>query len=163
MPSITHQWLLLWAARKMQQDGIVLSFFEGPAPHAGLWNDLPRPPMVGAFRPDAIGYKPESDVIAVAEAKTAWDLGTSHSRAQIKAFGNAYSPLLERRCHLYIAVPASAVSQLDRVLLDNGLLSSRTITRLHIPDILLEDSFHAPARNTPRIAPPSSRGNGISA
>jgi hypothetical protein len=119
--------------------------------------------MVGAFRPDAIGYKPESDVIAVAEAKTAWDLGTSHSRAQIKAFGNAYSPLLERRCHLYLAVPASAVSQLDQVLLDNGLLSSRTITRLHIPDILLEDSFHAPARSTPRISPASSRGNGIPA
>src|SRR5580658_1632260 len=163
MPSMTHQWLLLWAARKMQQDGIVLTSFEGPAPHAGLWNSLPHPPKVGEFRPDAIGYKPGSDVIAVAEAKTAWDLGSAHSRSQIKAFGNSYSPLLNRRCHLYIAVPASAVSQLDRVLIDSGLLSSCSITRLHIPDILLEDSFHAPARNPPRIASASSRGNGISA
>src|SRR5256885_7529567 len=86
MPTTTHQWLLLWAARRMTRDGFVLGGFEGPAPHGGVWNALPPPFELHGYRPDAWGLS-ESGEIGFAEAKTFDDIDTEHTRAQLSVFG----------------------------------------------------------------------------
>jgi hypothetical protein len=41
------------------------------------------------------------------------------------------------RCRLYLAVPRSASTTLDRVLSTVGLLGAPQVVRLHIPDCLI--------------------------
>lgn len=155
MPSLGHQHLVLWAARRMAADGFVLTGFDGPAPYAGAWNRLPRPFSIAGVRCDATGVAPQSGKIAVAEAKTADDLASAHSHRQLRVFGTLVDKRSGSLCRLYIAVPRSAVYQLDRALIVTGLIGAQHITRLHIPDAMLEEPIHV-ARQSSVYAAASS-------
>jgi hypothetical protein len=100
---------------------------------------------------------PETDEIAVGEAKSADDLASEHSRHQLRIFGG----LVDRRsgalCRLYIAVPRSAVYELDRALIATGLIGARHVIRLHIPDIMLEEYTHGARQPPVGIAAAPSR------
>lgn len=152
MPSAAHQHLLLWVARRMTRDGIVLTGFEGPAPYAGVWNRLPPPFSIAGVRCDASGVVPVTDEIAVGEAKTADDLATEHSHRQLRVFGGLRDKRSGALCRLYIAVPRSAVYELDRALIATGLIGARHVVRLHIPDVLLEESVHVARQTSARVA-----------
>ena len=157
MPSIAHQHLLLWIARRMTRDGFVLTGFDGPAPYAGRWNQLPPPFSIAGVRCDATAVSPETDEIAVGEAKTAEDLATDHTHHQLRILGGLVDKRSGALCPLYIAVPRSVVYELDRALIATGLIGARHVIRLHIPDVLLQESVHV-ARPTPdRIAATPSR------
>ena len=140
MPSPAHQWLLLWAARRMEADGFVLGGFEGPATQGGLRNALPLPFSLRGTRPDAWGLHQKHPLIGFAEAKTVRDVDTQHTRRQLRVFGATKMKNSGNRCPLYIAVPQSAAYALDKVLIDIGLLRAANVVRLHIPDILLKAS-----------------------
>jgi len=139
VPSSTHQALLLWAARKMARDGFAIAGYEGESPQGGIWNLLPPPPTVGRVRPDAWGCDRTGARIAFAEAKTAADIDTDHTREQLRAFARVRSGPTGTTAVLYLAIPRSAAPALDRVLAELGLVGARELVRVHVPDILLED------------------------
>jgi hypothetical protein len=137
MAGNAHQWLLVWAARRMCADGFFLGGFEAHARQAGVWNALPPPFELRGVRPDAWGVRTKDSLFAFAEAKAADDIDTRHTRAQLKVFGFTRMRRSVYRCPLYVSVPRSAASLLDRVLADLGLIGAKHVIRLHIPDALL--------------------------
>jgi hypothetical protein len=137
MASIAHQWLLVWAARRMCADGFLLGGFEAYARQAGVWNALPPPFELRGVRPDAWGIRTEDSLLAFGEAKTEDDIDTRHTRAQLSVFGFTRMRQSVHRCPLYISIPRSAASRLDRVLADLDLIGAKHVIRLHIPDALI--------------------------
>jgi hypothetical protein len=123
----------------MSADGFVLRGFEATAVQAGSWNSLPVPFTLSGVRPDAWGLRRRDSLLAFAEAKTANDIDTQHTRAQLRVLGYVHGANDRRRCPLYVAVPRSRAKLLDRVLIDVGLIGLRHIVRLHIPDVLLPE------------------------
>jgi hypothetical protein len=138
MPTAPHQWLLLWAARRMTADGFLVGGFEAEAPQAGCWNALPPPFVIAGVRPDGWGIRMQDSLLAFAEAKTSDDIDTKHTRNQLQVFGFTNMRQSAQRCPLYVAIPRSCAYLLDRVLADLGLISARNVVRLHIPDVLLQ-------------------------
>ena len=139
MPSSIHQWLLVWTARRMAKDGFVVSGFEGRAPRGEEWSSLPSPFTFQGVRCDVWGQREHDQLIAFGEAKTFHDVDTVHTRRQLEVLGKARMRSAKATCPLYIAVPHSAVYELDRVLIDVGLLRAKNLVRLHIPDIIVEE------------------------
>lgn len=137
MAGVAHQWLLLWACRKMTSDGYAVTHYDGPTPHGGVWNSLPRPYSVGGLRPDGLGSHAATGELALVEAKTALDIMTPHSLTQMRVFGGKFWN--GELCRLYLAVPHTCVEILDRALVRTGLVSSVTIIRIHVPECLLKD------------------------
>lgn len=142
MAGVAHQWLLVWASRRMEADGFAVAGFDGQAPQGGDWNDMPPPLAIAGLRPDAWGVRQKDSLFAFAEAKTAGDIDNAHTRAQLAAFARARMSAKgeSRRCPLYIAIPRSAAHLLDRVLAATGLSGAPNIIRIHVPDILLQDA-----------------------
>jgi hypothetical protein len=78
-------------------------------------------------------------VIGFAEAKTALDVDNAHTRAQLRVLGFARMRGGRAYCPLYLAIPRSRTYDLDRVLIDVGLVGTKHVRRIHVPDILLLD------------------------
>jgi hypothetical protein len=127
----------------MTVDGYSVAGFDGPAPHGFLWNLQPRPPVIAHVRPDLWGICDASGAVAIGEAKTFDDVDTAHTRDQLRVFTALRDLRSGRRCRVYVAVPRSAVFELDRVLRDIGILDC--VSRVHVPDCLLTEytSAHA--------------------
>jgi len=123
----------------MSADGFLLRGFEAPAEQAGSWNRLPAPFTLKGVQPDAWGERACDSLLAFAEAKTAGDIDTKHTRAQLRVFGFTHLANDPRPCPLYVAIPRSCAGLLDRVLADLELISAPHIVRLHIPDIFLSE------------------------
>jgi hypothetical protein len=142
VPSLQHQWLLLWIARKLTHDGFVVKRFEGPSPHGGLWNHLDLPFGFKHSRPDAWAIHMTGGQIAIGEAKSDTDICSSHTLSQLRLFGRAVQRGTDARCPLYIAVPLSATRALDDALTRTGIIGRPHVHRLHIPDVLLRAPLH---------------------
>lgn len=138
MPSARHQQLLLWLARKMTADGFVVTGFDGTAAQGGAWNDLPRPLCINRVRPDVWGMSRKDGQVAVGEAKTGMDLSNPHTRRQFRSFGRLVQKDRGMLTRFYVAVPRSAAYALDSLLNDVGLLASRHVFRMHVPDPLVD-------------------------
>jgi hypothetical protein len=137
---MTHQWLLLWIARKMTADGFILGGYEGPTPQGGIWNVLPVPFEIASVRPDAWGIVASTGEIAVGEAKTADDLASAHTQRQLRVFGRLLQLERSAICRLYLAVPRSAAYLLDRALVKAEIIGEKNIIRMHVPDCLVLES-----------------------
>lgn len=135
MPSAQHQWLLLWALRKMTHDGFRVVARDGDLPQGGLWNRMPSSWRLEMHRPDALADDLHH-AIALAEANNIDDVDTEHTRSQLSSFAR-YIHGSSVGSRLYIAVPRTAARLLDRVLESLHLAGSPRIRRLHIPDCLL--------------------------
>lgn len=138
MPSHAHQSLLLWGVRTMMNDGFRIAGFDGRIDQAGDLNRLPAPIEVQGVRPDACGVSREEGVLGFVEAKTRGDIDNQHTRRQLRVLGYARMRDGKHRCPLYIVIPRSSAYALDKVLIDVGLLGSKHLRRIHVPDILLE-------------------------
>lgn len=149
MASSTHQWLLVWAARRMVKDGFIVSGFDGTAPRGNEWSSLPVPFTLEGVRADAWGLRQRDRSIAFGEAKTFDDIDTIHTRRQLRVLGKTKMKGSTAFCPFYIAIPHSAVYELDRVLIDVGLLRAKNLVRVHVPDVLLKDTLNV-ARETYR-------------
>ena len=125
----------MWAARKMVHDGFRIAGYDGRSVQGGLWNGLGRPPIIRGVRPDAWAF--DGVRIAFAEAKTSADIDTEHTRLQLEALVGLRDPASGARCRLYLAIPRSAVSLLDRALRAAAVVGKPEIVRLHVPDIFL--------------------------
>lgn len=124
----------------MVKDGFVVAGFDGHAPRGEEWSSLPIPFTYHGIRADAWGQREQDQMIAFGEAKTSRDIDTVHTRRQLEVLGKTRKKGAKDCCFLYIAVPNSAVYELDRVLIDVGLLRAKNVVRLHIPDILIEEA-----------------------
>jgi len=142
MAGLQHQSLLLWAARRMTEDGFVVAGFDGTAERGGWFNTLPMPFVLGAHRPDAWGADEDGSLIAFAEAKSAGDILAARTVDQLRTFGKVRMKS-GRPCPLYVAVPREAAPKLDAALRAAGLASARNVIRLHVPEILLKERSHA--------------------
>ena len=142
VPSSTHQWLLVWAARQMVKDGFIVSGFDGCAPRGEEWSSLPTPFTFRGVRADVWGQREQDPMIAFGEAKTFHDIDTPHTRRQLEVLGKTKMKGEKVCCPLYIAVPHSAVYELDHVLIDVGLLRAKNLVRLHIPDVFVEKTSY---------------------
>jgi hypothetical protein len=138
MPTVEHQWLLLWALRKMNYDGFIVAACDGPMPQGGIWNALRASWKAGAFRPDASGLSRDGR-IAIGEAKTAADIDNEHTRAQLRVFGSVAGENPSRG-RLYLSVPRSAAWRLDRVLASLGLAGASHVVRLQVPDCMISEA-----------------------
>jgi hypothetical protein len=136
VPSVEHQWLLLWAIRKMAQDGFVPAACDGPMPQGGVWNELCPSWKLGAFRPDAWGTSVDGRRVAICEAKSSDDILNPHSRSQLAVFGS----FVRRRGRLYLAVPRSDAWRLDKILASLGLAGAPFVVRIHVPDCFLSEA-----------------------
>jgi hypothetical protein len=125
----------------MVKDGFLVSGFDGRAPRADEWSSLRTPFTFRGIRADVWGQREQDHLIAFGEAKTFRDIDTTHTRRQLEVLGKTKMKGA-KICPLYIAVPRSAVYELDRVLIDVGLLRAKNIVRLHIPDVLVEEALH---------------------
>lgn len=123
----------------MNADGFLPCGFEAHARQAGSWNSLPMPFELNGVRPDAWGLRTRDALLAFAEAKTSNDINTRHTRLQLRIFGFTHMPSDSRRCPLYLAIPRSSAYELDRVLIDLGLIGAQHVVRLHVPDVLLTE------------------------
>src|SRR6266850_2177864 len=138
MPSLRHQWLLLWVARKMERDGFWLTGYDGPTPQGGSRNSLPPPPCIGGFRADAWGVRMDPlPRLAIGEAKTAEDVETRHTREQLRLFSRIRCGTTGAPAQVYVGAPQSAAAALDRVLVEVGLLGRPGVVRVIVPDCLL--------------------------
>jgi len=135
VPSAAHQTLLMWAARKMVHDGFRIAGYDGRSAQGGAWNDLGSPPIIRGVRPDAWAF--DGVRIAFAEAKTSADVDTEHTRLQLELLVGLRDPATGARCRLYLAIPRSAASLLDRVIRAASVVGRPEVVRLHVPDILL--------------------------
>jgi hypothetical protein len=137
-----HQTLLLWAARRMTADGIVVAGFDGAAEGGGFFNSLPAPFALRGRRPDAWGAREDGTLIAFAEVKSATDVSTGRTIGQLRIFGNVRMKN-GSICPLYVAVPRDAAPALELALRAAGLASARNVVRIHIPEILLTEASRA--------------------
>lgn len=144
MPSSSHQSLVLWIVRKMTADGFLVAACDGSIPQGGFWSALASPPELAGVRPDVCAIAPATGQFAFGEAKTCQDIDTDHTRKQLRVFGRLLRRDTGTECRLYLAVPRSSASLLDRVLVQIGLLGARHVVRLHIPDCFIRDEENAP-------------------
>jgi len=122
----------------MSHDGFIISGYDGPTPQGGVWNALASPRLLEETRPDVSGVHRVSGEVAYGEAKTAPDLSSSHTDRQFRVLATA---VRNGGARLYIAVPRSACTELDRALNRAGLLGHPRVLRLHVPDILLVEGL----------------------
>lgn len=137
-----HQALLLWAARRMTADRIVVAGFDGTAERGGCFNSLPTPFVLRRRRPDAWGANADGSLIAFAEVKSANDIGSDRTIDQLQIFGNVRMKS-GSICPLYVAVPRDSARALDAALRTAGLASARNLIRIHVPEILLAEPSRA--------------------
>lgn len=125
----------------MAADGVLVIGFHGPVPRGGLWNGAPVPTALSGVRPDAWGILPSGE-LAIGEAKSADDIATPHTQLQLRVFGHLENSS-GRKFRLYLAVPRSAATALDRALAEAGLASADHVVRMHIPDCLIPEDDRA--------------------
>lgn len=121
----------------MVADGFRLTGFDGQAQQAGDLDSLSRPFEICGVRADACGVHDIEGVIGFAEAKTERDVDNAHTRAQLRVLGYARMRGEQAYCPLYLAIPRSRAYDLDRVLIDVGLMGKKHVHRIHVPDVLL--------------------------
>lgn len=131
-PSTAHQSLVTWAIRKMQADGYTPFAYDGGLPQFDCLRRLLNSQSLSGLRPDALGYSYSGNTFALAEAKTAADLLSTHTNIQFRHYRALLA--VATGAHLYLAIPRSAAMTLDRVLRDAGLHMTSSVMRLHIPD-----------------------------
>jgi hypothetical protein len=131
----------------MVKDGFIVSGFDGSAPRGEEWTSLPAPFTFGGVRADTWGQRKCGQMIAFGEAKTFHDIDTIHTRRQLEVLGKTKIKGSTAYCPLYIAVPHSAVYELDKVLIDVALLRAKNVVRVHVPDVLLKDTPHGTREN----------------
>jgi hypothetical protein len=126
----------------MTADGFVVAGFDGTADRGGRFNVLPKPFVLRGHRPDAWGAAEDGSLLAFAEVKSAGDILSNRTTAQLRTFG-AVRMKSGSLCPLYVAVPREAAPALDWALLAAGLASARNVIRIHVPEILLKETGHA--------------------
>ena len=133
MPSTAHQWLVVWLSRRIARDGYSLVGVD-----AGRFAQLLTPPpppgiSIGPVRPDVVGVHSRERFLALGEAKSAFDLDTSHTRVQLAAM-LCMRDIQGRRARVYLAFPRAALEAAARTVVSLGLAPAARVILVPIAD-----------------------------
>jgi hypothetical protein len=119
---------------RAEQRADLIVYLDAPASDAQK-----KPPLVGGFRPDLFARTWKDGAFVIGEAKTAHDLESAHSVAQLGAFVGAVTaaPLGAFVLSVPLAVAASARALLEALAGDSPGLAGR----LHCISPELDDVF----------------------
>ncbi|MBD3340834.1 MAG: hypothetical protein GF353_17125 [Candidatus Lokiarchaeota archaeon] len=133
MPSKTHQALVSFIARKMQEDGYQTIAFDDDNSGFDIFN-YPIPPTIKRHRPDIIGMDIQG-YFSIGEAKTKNDLTGKRLEEQL----NDFSDLRNEDGSLipfYLGIPESVNEKLE-FKLSKFNVNRRNIKIISIPDLLI--------------------------
>jgi hypothetical protein len=94
---------------------------------------VPVPPVISRHMPDLLGARDDSPIFCIGEAKTAGDLRSRHTREQLIDFSAAPD------CRVIIAVPASGLGTLQKVLGEEGISFNARFECMVVPDQMTAD------------------------
>lgn len=135
MSSVAHDFIVASLVRKARQLGYEPICLD--ARHKDtIINRPPIPPRIVRHRPDAVAAR-EDGSFCICEAKTAGDVDSDRTRAQIADFHEAISV---GNCNLLLlGTSLKGKPMLRRLLMRMGLLASKHIITIYIPEGLLPD------------------------
>jgi hypothetical protein len=130
MPSSTHQLLVQMLVPRMHALRYQIVASDLYYYQLGRLR-LDSPPVLARHRPDLLGVRGRSPRFCIAEAKTAGDLRTRHSKEQLSDFASVPDAML------LVAVPSGALATLERVVGDLGIQTGPRFECLAVPEALL--------------------------
>ncbi len=133
MPSEKHDFIVSAIVRKIRQDGFRVTYLDGK------YQDIDTekfgiPPKIINHKPDVIGEK-ESIFFCIGEAKTKNDLLAERTKNQIIDFLTIVR--LNSGNKLVIGIPLNAKENLEKLLIELGLVGQKQIEIIYIPEELL--------------------------
>lgn len=133
MASEKHNFIVSAIARKIRQDGFRIIYLDGKYQDIST-KKFDIPPKIINHKPDVIGEK-EGIFFCVGEAKTKNDLLTERTKNQIIDFLTIVR--LNSGNKLIIGIPLNAKEDLEKLLIQLGLVGQKQIEIIYIPEELL--------------------------
>jgi len=128
-----HDFIVSAIVRKIRQDGFRVAYLDGK------YQDIDTekfgiPPKIINHKPDVIGEK-ESIFFCIGEAKTKNDLLAERTKNQIIDFLTIVR--LNSGNKLVIGIPLNAKEDLEKLLIELGLVGQKQIEVIYVPEELL--------------------------
>lgn len=135
MATRIHKMLVDLVARKMREKGYTIVAIESNLLRLPDGEKMPIPWKIRRHRPDVIGIEVKSKKICIGEAKTADDLFSKRTAAQLSDFADIIGKSSGERTELVIGVPLHSRDILLR-LLERMNLSTENISIMLLPEEL---------------------------
>ena len=133
MASEKHDFIVSAIVRKIRQDGFRIIYLDGK------YQDIDTerfdiPPKIINHKPDVIGEK-EGIFFCIGEAKTRNDIFSKRTKNQITDFLTIVR--LNSGNRLVVGIPLNAKEDLEKLLLELGLVNQKQMEIIYIPEELL--------------------------
>jgi len=133
MASEKHNFIVSAIARKIRQDGFRIIYLEGK------YQDIDTkksdiPPKIINHKPDIIGEK-DNMFFCIGEAKTKTDIFSERTKNQIIDFLTIVR--LSYGNKLVLGIPLNAKENLEKLLIELGIVNQKQIEIIRIPEELL--------------------------
>ncbi|KUK55983.1 MAG: hypothetical protein XD79_0369 [Atribacteria bacterium 34_128] len=133
MPSEKHDFIVSAIVRKIRQDGFRVIYLDGKYQDIDT-EKFDIPPKIINHKPDVIGEK-ESIFFCIGEAKTKNDLLSERTKNQIIDFLTIVR--LSSGNKLVLGIPLNAKENLEKLLIELGIVNQKQIEIICIPEELL--------------------------
>lgn len=133
MASEKHDFIVSAIVRKIRQDGFRVIYLDGKYQDINT-EKFDIPPKIINHKPDVIGEK-DSIFFCIGEAKTKNDLLTERTKNQIIDFLAIVK--LNSGNKFVIGIPLNAKEDLEKLLIELGVVNQKQIKIIYIPEELL--------------------------
>lgn len=133
MASEKHDFIVSAIVRKIRQDGFRVIYLDGKYQDINT-EKFDIPPKIINHKPDVIGGK-DSIFFCIGEAKTKNDLLTERTKNQIIDFLAIVK--LNSGNKFVIGIPLNAKEDLEKLLIELGVVNQKQIKIIYIPEELL--------------------------
>ncbi|HOV23362.1 MAG TPA: hypothetical protein PL107_03730 [Candidatus Marinimicrobia bacterium] len=133
MASEKHNFIVSAIARKIRQDGFRIIYLEGKYQDIDT-KKFDIPPKIINHKPDIIGEK-DNMFFCIGEAKTKTDIFSERTKNQIIDFLTIVR--LSSGNKLVLGIPLNAKENLEKLLIELGIVNQKQIEIIRIPEELL--------------------------
>ena len=133
MASEKHDFIVSAIVRKIRQDGFRVIYLDGKYQDIDT-EKFDIPPKIINHKPDVIGEK-EGIFFCIGEAKTRNDIFSKRTKNQITDFLTIVR--LNSGNRLVVGIPLNAKEDLEKLLLELGLVNQKQMEIIYIPEELL--------------------------
>ncbi len=133
MASEKHNFIVSAIVRKIRQDGFRVIYLDGKYQDIDT-EKFDIPPKITNHKPDVIGEK-ESIFFCIGEAKTKNDLLSERTKNQLIDFLTIVR--LSSGNKLVLGIPLNAKENLEKLLIELGIVNQKQIEIIYIPEELL--------------------------
>jgi hypothetical protein len=133
MASEKHNFIVSAIARKIRQDGFRIIYLEGKYQDIDT-KKFDIPPKIINHKPDIIGEK-DNMFFCIGEAKTKTDIFSERTKNQIIDFLTIVR--LSYGNKLVLGIPLNAKENLEKLLIELGIVNQKQIEIIRIPEELL--------------------------